>query len=234
MVKILILNGHGIRLYVDNSKVHLKDGRWNITDTPEEYVYSPRKIDLDHIVIYGQNGNITFDAVRWLIKHDIQISFLNWDGKLLTTMLPNQSVQIDAKFSQYSVYKDAKLRVFLAKYFIKAKFARTQSVLDYLHSRYPVVRTDFSKEEAMLERAESTTKLAEQLFETPTDYELKIKDNLVRAHVKKLQKYRILNAQQTNNVTRYRVNQDVIKITDTKTHLVVKNIDTGIESHILI
>jgi CRISP-associated protein Cas1 len=70
-------------------------------------------------------------------------------------MLPNQSVQIDAKFSQYTAYRDDKLRVLLAKNFIKAKFARTQSVLNYLHSRYPVIRTDFSKEENMLVNAQS-------------------------------------------------------------------------------
>jgi len=46
MMKILILNGHSIRLSVNNSKVYLKDDRSNTTDKPEEYVYSPRNIEL--------------------------------------------------------------------------------------------------------------------------------------------------------------------------------------------
>ena len=35
-----------------------------------------------------KNGDLTFHVIRWLIKHNVQISILNWDGKLLTTMLP--------------------------------------------------------------------------------------------------------------------------------------------------
>jgi len=37
-------------------------------EEPEEYVFVPKRIDIDSIVIYGRKGNITLDAIRWLIK----------------------------------------------------------------------------------------------------------------------------------------------------------------------
>lgn len=76
-MKFLLLNGHGIDMRVSGSKLHVKDGRFSTTEEPEEYVFSPKRIDVDSIIIYGRSGNLTLDAIRWLIKHNIQISILN-------------------------------------------------------------------------------------------------------------------------------------------------------------
>ena len=98
-MKMLLLNGHGIDVRVSGAKLHIKDG---ITSGSEElggYVFSPKRMDLDHIIVYGRNGNFTLDAVRWLIKHNVQISILNWDGKLLTTMQHPESTNVKTKFA---------------------------------------------------------------------------------------------------------------------------------------
>jgi len=47
----LILNGHGINLRVDNAKLHIRDGRFSTTEEPKEYVFSPKQIDIDSVVI---------------------------------------------------------------------------------------------------------------------------------------------------------------------------------------
>jgi len=154
-MKLLLLNGHGINMNVDGAKLHIRDGRFSTTEEPQEYVYAPKRIDIDNIVIYGQNGNISIDSIRWLIKHNVQISVLNWDGKLLTTMLPPESVQVKTKFAQYEVYKDQDKRVALARAIIETKFARTQLVLDWLKQRYPEINNDFSKEMPYLKKAKS-------------------------------------------------------------------------------
>jgi hypothetical protein len=31
---------------------------------------------------------LSFEAIRWLTKQDVQITVLNWNGKLLTMILP--------------------------------------------------------------------------------------------------------------------------------------------------
>ncbi|WP_406661411.1 hypothetical protein V7O66_02485 [Methanolobus sp. ZRKC3] len=87
-MKMLLLNGHGIDIRVNSAKIRIKNGRTSPNEEPEQYVFSPKRMDIDHIIVYGRNGNLTLDDVRWLIKHNVQISILNWDSKLLTTMQP--------------------------------------------------------------------------------------------------------------------------------------------------
>jgi CRISPR-associated protein Cas1 len=154
-MRFLLLNGNGIDIRVNNAKLHVRDGRFSTTEIPEEYVFSPKRMDIDSIIIYGQNGNLTIDAIRWLIKHNVQISILNWDGKLLTTMLPPESTNVKTKFAQYHAFEDEKERVKIAKNFIEAKFEKTQVVLDYLKQRYPEIDYDFTEDCEKLKKAKS-------------------------------------------------------------------------------
>lgn len=126
--------------------LHIKEGRSSLDEEPEEYIFAPKRIDIDSIVIYGRKGNLTLDAIRWLIKHNVQISILNWDGKLLTTILPSESTNVKTKFAQYHAFEDQKKRVEIAKKFIEAKFNKSQAVFDYLKLRYPEVNFDISDE----------------------------------------------------------------------------------------
>lgn len=131
---------------VDGAKLHIKDGRFSATEEPEEYVFSPKRIDVDSIVVYGQTGNMTLDAIRWLIKHNVQISILNWDGKLLTTMLPSESTNIKTKFAQYHAFENQESRIKIARGFVEAKVDKSTVVLDFLNQRYPTVDFDFSED----------------------------------------------------------------------------------------
>ena len=145
-MKLLLLNGHGIDMRVDKAKLHIKDGRFSNDEEPKEYVFRPKRIDLDNIVVYGKNGNISIDAIRWLIKHNVQVSILDWNGKLLTTMLPKESVQVKTKFSQYKAYANSDLRLTIAKNILETKFSRTQNVLNWMKQRYSLINNDFSRE----------------------------------------------------------------------------------------
>jgi CRISPR-associated protein Cas1 len=124
-------------------------------EIPEKYIFSPKRMDIDSVIIYGQNGNLTLDAIRWLIKHNVQISILNWDGKLLTTMLPPESTNFKTKFAQYHAFEDEKARVKIAKNFIEAKFDKTLVVLDYLKQRYPEIEYDLTEDFEKLEKAKT-------------------------------------------------------------------------------
>ena len=156
---ILLLNGHGISMHVDGAKLFVKEGRFSTTEEPKQYCFTPQRIDVSSIVIYGRSGNISIEAIRWLIKHGIQITVMNWDGKLLTTMLPPGSVQVKTKFAHYHAFEDKKTRLLIARQFIEGKFERTQLVLDYLNQRYPDVNTDFSKESSKLSKVTTLREL---------------------------------------------------------------------------
>ncbi|WP_332881983.1 CRISPR-associated endonuclease Cas1 [Methanosarcina horonobensis] len=123
-MKLLLLDGYGIDMRVDGGKLYIKEGRSSTCEEPKEYVFFPKRIDIDSIIIYGRKGNLTLDAIRWLIKHNVQISILNWDGKLLTTMLPPESTNVKTKFAQYHAFEDQEKRVEIAKKFIEAKFKK--------------------------------------------------------------------------------------------------------------
>jgi CRISPR-associated protein Cas1 len=149
----LLLNGHGINLRVDNAKLHIKDGRNSTTEEPKEYLFSPQRIDIDSVVIYGASGNISIESIRWLIKHGLQVVILNWNGKLLTTMLPLESVQVKTKFAQYRAFDNPKKRLALAQKFIEAKLIKTQEVLEYLSQRYPDIDTELPVQVNQLDKA---------------------------------------------------------------------------------
>lgn len=154
-MRFLLLNGHGIDMRVSGAKLHVKNGRFSTTEEPEKYIFSPKRMDIDSIIIYGQNGNLTIDAIRWLIKHNVQISILNWDGKLLTTMLPPESTNVKTKFAQYHAFEDEKARVKIAKNFIEAKFDKTLVVLDYLKQRYPEIDYNLTEDFEKLKKAKT-------------------------------------------------------------------------------
>jgi CRISPR-associated protein Cas1 len=113
-----------------------------------------QKIDVDNIVINGRNGNISLDAIRWLVKHGVQVRVLNWDGKILTTMLPPECVQVKTKFAQYRTFDSLEKRLNLARKFIEAKFIRTQEVLEYLNQRYPAVDMELPIQAVQLNKAQ--------------------------------------------------------------------------------
>mgnify|MGYP005854772879 CR=1 FL=1 len=133
----LILSGYGIDMHVDNSKLHIQDGN-DHNKTPQKYTFKPKFIDLDNIVVYGHSGNITLDAIKWLTKQNVQLTILNWDGRLLTTILPVESKQSLTKMAQYRTHENG-YRVDLAKKFIDAKIKNSFAVLKWLGERYPEV-----------------------------------------------------------------------------------------------
>lgn len=149
-MKLLLLNGHGMNINVENAKLKIRDGRYDNHIEPENYMFRPKRVDIDNIVIYGRSGNLSIEAIRWLVKHNIAITILDWNGKLLTTILPPEGVQVKTRFAQYSSYRNDKLRLELAKKFIIAKIERTKSVLKFLKLKYENIEYDFSEEEFKL------------------------------------------------------------------------------------
>ena len=62
-MKLLLLNGHGINMHIDGAKLHIKDGRFSATEEPEEYIISPKRMDIDSIVVYGRSGSLSLEAI---------------------------------------------------------------------------------------------------------------------------------------------------------------------------
>lgn len=128
--KFLFLDGYGISVRVDDGKLIIRNGN------SSKNIFFPKRFPFDNIIIYGTRGSITFEAIKWLTKHNAQISVINWNGKLLTNILPPESKQTKVKFKQYESYQNFE-RIKIAKKLIEAKFKRTKDVLNWLKKRYP-------------------------------------------------------------------------------------------------
>ena len=81
----LLITGFGTSINVDKRKLIITN---RLKGTRLEFY--PHKINHDGIIIDGHTGNITFEAMRWLMKHNINLTLLNWNGQLLANVLPEQ------------------------------------------------------------------------------------------------------------------------------------------------
>lgn len=130
--KFLFLEGYGIDLSLDDGKLIVRNGDGS------KRTFFPKRFPFNNVIIYGTRGSISFEAIRWMIKHNSQISIINWNGKLLTNILPPEAKQTELKFRQYETYKTGK-RLEIARKLISAKIQRTKDVLKWLKDRYPKV-----------------------------------------------------------------------------------------------
>ena len=105
----LLLSGYGITINVDKRKLIINNKIKN-----ERLEFYPHKINHDGIVIDWHYGNVSFEALRWLSKHDISLSLLNWNGKLLSVTLPDTPKSGKLRVSQYQKYLDNDFRFKIA------------------------------------------------------------------------------------------------------------------------
>ena len=98
--------------------------------------FYPHQIKYDSIVIDGYTGNITFEAVRWLMKHNVSVTILNWNGNLLGTILPKEPISSKLKLKQYEKYLDDKTRYYIANSIIDKKISTGYELLKELSKYY--------------------------------------------------------------------------------------------------
>jgi CRISPR-associated protein Cas1 len=56
MMRTLLLSGYGISMNVYGGRLRIRNGHERDKSNPEEYVYKPKFIDLDNIVVFGHLG----------------------------------------------------------------------------------------------------------------------------------------------------------------------------------
>jgi len=141
----LLLCGFGISISVDRRKLIIYD-----KVKKEGLEFYPHQINHDSIIIDGHTGSITFEAIRWLMKHDINLTILNWNGNLLGITLPNEPKAGKLKIAQYRAYLDSGMRYKIASGIVRQKIVHTFNLLEELSLYY----------------SEIDLKAAEQLFAT--------------------------------------------------------------------
>ena len=134
----LLITGFGTSINVDKRKLIITN---KLKGTKIEFF--PHKIPHDGIIIDGHTGNITFEAMRWLMKHNINLTLLNWNGQLLANVMPEQPKSGKLRIKQYQKYLNSQMRFEIALKIVQTKVEHSLNLLGELSRFYESV--DFVK-----------------------------------------------------------------------------------------
>jgi len=80
----LVLVGHGLSIHVDGSSLLIRDGHTHYPAARREFRFFKGGLDLPpRIVIVDGSGNISLDALDWLVEQNIPLVRLRWDGHII-------------------------------------------------------------------------------------------------------------------------------------------------------
>lgn len=138
----LLLVGFGSSLSVKNRRLVVREGRFSPLSfarysngefrEPKLLKFRPRELPYDSILVEGSSGMITFEAIRWLTQHNTPVFMLDYDGSLISAIMPPQPVRGDLRRAQVEAHLDSEKRLTIARSFIEAKLERSAQVLDWL------------------------------------------------------------------------------------------------------
>jgi len=129
----LLVSGFGTSINVDKRKLIVTNRLKN-----QRLEFNPHKIEHDSIIIDGHTGNISFESMRWLMKHDIHLTLLNWDGNLLATTLPDAPITGKLRIKQYQKYLDVSFRFEIARKIVQSKIDSSLHLLEQLSKFYDI------------------------------------------------------------------------------------------------
>jgi CRISPR-associated protein Cas1 len=131
-MKPLILSGFGTSLSVSSHVLEVS----NRAEGRHES-FAAHQLPFDSVVVEGNTGSLTFEAARFLAVHDIPVSFLRWDGSVLSTLLPRGPVAGELKVAQIAAFTDTKRRVEIARAILAVKLAKSVELIRFLSRFYP-------------------------------------------------------------------------------------------------
>jgi CRISPR-associated protein Cas1 len=164
-VNPLHLSGYGVKIKVTNmrsrSDLHVTDGQDNFHEEQSTYTFRPRRIPYDSIIIDGHSGYISLQAFHWLSRNKVPVFILDYDGSMISSILPPSPVKADLRAAQIKASEDTKKKFSIAKSIVQAKIARNLQVLGWLAQRYDIEKqVRLTKGEALrLGRARSVADL---------------------------------------------------------------------------
>jgi CRISPR-associated protein Cas1 len=160
----LHLSGWGVKIRVQNlrskSELEITNGP---EDDREESVqrFRPRRFPYTSIIIDGHSGYVSLQAFHWLSRNKVPVFILDYDGSMISSILPPVPVKANLRAAQLKASEDAKKKFTIANAIVKAKVARSLQVLHWLAQRYNIEKqVQLTKHEAFkLGRARSVVDL---------------------------------------------------------------------------
>jgi CRISPR-associated protein Cas1 len=139
----LHLSGWGVKVRVQNlqskSELEIVDGRLDGRDGTVRR-FRPRRFPYSSIVIDGHSGYISLQAFHWLSRNKVAVFVMNFDGSIISSILPPSPIKADLRAAQIKATDDPKKKFTIAQALVKAKIQRSLQVLDWLAQRYDIAR----------------------------------------------------------------------------------------------
>jgi CRISPR-associated protein Cas1 len=140
-MKPLFLSGYGVKVRVSNmrhkSELVIMNGREDFNEG-SAYSFRPRRMPYDTIIIDGHSGYISLQAFHWLSRNKIPLFILNYEGSLISSILPPMPVKADLRAAQLKACEDPEKKRRIAYELVKAKIQRSNDVLKWLADRYDI------------------------------------------------------------------------------------------------
>jgi CRISPR-associated protein Cas1 len=92
----------------------------------------------DTIIIDGHSGYISLQAFHWLSRNKIPVFVLDFEGSIVSSILPPAPVKADVRIAQMQAAADVAKRFHVAYALVKAKIQRSLDVLQWLGDRYDI------------------------------------------------------------------------------------------------
>jgi CRISPR-associated protein Cas1 len=152
---------------VKDRSLHIREGRFSPLSftcyangefrEPKLLKFRPRQIPYDSIIVEGHSGMIAFEAINWLMHHNTPVFMLDYDGSLISAIMPPQPIRGDLRRAQVEAHLDPKKRLTIARSFIEAKLERSKQVLNWLGEGHDVEREiqSFASEASTLDHAKT-------------------------------------------------------------------------------
>jgi CRISPR-associated protein Cas1 len=147
------LSGWGVKIRVRNltsrSELEITDGRED-DKRDSTYRFRPRRFPYSSVIIDGHSGYVSLQAFHWLSRNKVPVFILDYDGSMISSILPPSPVKADLRAAQLKASEDAKKKFHIANAIVRAKVARSLQVLDWLAERYDIEKqVRLTKHEAL-------------------------------------------------------------------------------------
>jgi CRISPR-associated protein Cas1 len=152
-MKPLHLGGYGVKVCVRNLSTHSELEVTNGRIDDREYSvawFRPRRFPYSSVVIDGHSGYISLQAFHWLSRNKVPVFIMNFDGSIISSVLPPMPVKANLRVAQFQAANDPTKKLTVAKAFVQPKIVRSLQVLDWLGQRYDIER------EVLLTRREAS------------------------------------------------------------------------------
>lgn len=127
--EILVLSGHSLDIRMNSGGLKIKDG-FSFEEGVRQTYINRGTNDIEHIVILGQTGAITFDAIKWIIDQKIMVTFLDSEGKVITDFMPENHISAITKRRQATA--DNGLNIKIGAWLLAEKFKGQRETLNHM------------------------------------------------------------------------------------------------------